>query len=94
MSELEVVHRPEDQRFDALLDGERIGLADYHRRDDVVTMTHTEVAPAHGGQGNGERLVRGALDHWRAEGVRVVPRCWFVAQVIDEHPEYADLLVR
>jgi predicted GNAT family acetyltransferase len=36
--------------------------------------------------------VRFALDHERAAGHRVVPRCWFVAEFIDEYPEYADLV--
>ena len=35
---------------------------------------------------------RGALDDVRPTGRRVVPSCWYVAQFIDEHPDYADLL--
>jgi hypothetical protein len=43
-------------------------------------------------RGLGAELVRGALDDVRRNGRTVVPQCWFVAQFIDEHPEYADLL--
>jgi predicted GNAT family acetyltransferase len=35
--------------------------------------------------------VHGALDDVRTEGWSVVPHCWYVAQFLDEHPEYADL---
>jgi predicted GNAT family acetyltransferase len=44
------------------------------------------------GQGFGAELVRRALDDVRAGGGSVVAQCWYVAQFIDEHPEYADLL--
>ncbi len=38
-------------------------------------------------------LVGGALDDLRAAGRQVVPSCWYVREFIDEHEEYADLLV-
>ncbi len=43
-------------------------------------------------QGLGEVLVRGALDDVLARGGTVVAQCWYVAEFIDQHPEYADLL--
>jgi predicted N-acetyltransferase YhbS len=47
--------------------------------------------PARRNQGLGAQLVRGALDDVRRKGAKVVPMCWFVAEFIEEHPEYADL---
>ena len=44
------------------------------------------------GEGLGAELVRRALDEVRASGATVVPQCWYVAQFIDENPEYADLV--
>jgi predicted GNAT family acetyltransferase len=44
------------------------------------------------GRGLGAELVRGALDDVRTSGGRIVARCWYVAQFIDEHPEYGDLV--
>jgi predicted GNAT family acetyltransferase len=32
------------------------------------------------------------LDDVRARGHTVVPRCWFVAEFIEQNPSYADLL--
>jgi predicted GNAT family acetyltransferase len=36
--------------------------------------------------------VRDTLDAARAEGLKVVPHCEFVAAYIERHPEYRDLL--
>jgi len=38
------------------------------------------------------RLVEAGLAWARAEGVRIIPTCWFVAQWVRAHPEHADLL--
>jgi len=57
-----------------------------------VVIPHTEVVGHRRGMGLGEVLVRGALEDVRASNRHVVPRCWFVAQFIDDHPEFRDLL--
>lgn len=44
------------------------------------------------GQGLGAVLVQGALDDVRTTGRTVVPEYWYVAEFIDEHPEYQGLL--
>jgi predicted GNAT family acetyltransferase len=44
------------------------------------------------GRGLGSELVRAALDDVRRRGATVVPTCWYVAEFIDAHPEYGDLL--
>ncbi len=52
---------------------------------------HTEVPKELGGKGIGSALARGLLDIARAQGLKVVPKCPFVAGYIGKHPEYADL---
>ena len=37
-------------------------------------------------------FIKVALDDARSEGKKVVPACSYVADYIDRHPEYADLL--
>jgi predicted GNAT family acetyltransferase len=44
------------------------------------------------GSGVGRGLVLHVLDHARALGLRVVPTCGFVGTVIEENPEYRDLV--
>ena len=79
------------QRYELQLE-HGLAFIDYRRRGRVVTLTHAEVPPALRGGGVGAALVRGALERVRSAGERVVPRCSFVAQYIDRHPEVKDLL--
>jgi predicted GNAT family acetyltransferase len=79
-------------RYELFVDGRLAGIADYRIDGDVVVFPHTEIDPSLRGQGYGAVLVRGALDAVRPTGRTIVPQCWYVAQFIDEHPEYGDLL--
>ncbi len=67
-------------------------FVEYRRADDRIALLHTEMPEALSGQGVGSKLVRGVLDAVRAEGLKVVPRCEFVAAYVERHPEYRDLL--
>ena len=78
-------------RFELDADG-GTAVAYYRRDGDVMTFHHTET-PAHlQGRGIASRLVRGALEQVRAHGLKVVPRCSFVAGYMARHPEFNDLL--
>ena len=88
---LEVRKNEGRSRYELLDGGEVLAIADYQERDGVVVMPHTVVDPGHRGLGLGERLVQGALDDVRANGHKVLPACWFVAEFIELHPEYGDL---
>jgi uncharacterized protein len=88
-----VRHDEKKSRYEYVTnDGQVVGVADYDVAGDRVVMHHTQTAPAHRGQGIAAVLVAGALDDLRARGLQVVPTCWYVAQFIDEHPAYGDLL--
>jgi predicted GNAT family acetyltransferase len=95
MSETEevvVTDAPDEHRFEARIDGELLGVAEYRLGEGEITFTHTEVADAAEGRGVGGRLVRAALDDVRGRGLRVVPQCPFVRSYIEKHPEYQDLV--
>jgi hypothetical protein len=64
----------------------------YGRAEGVITLLHAEVPAQLEGRGVGGRLVRATLDAVRREGLKVVPRCSFVAAYIRRNPEYADLV--
>jgi len=78
-------------RFELEVDG-HIAAAYYERSGDVITFEHTEVPAELGGKGIGSKLVKGALDHVRAEGLKVVAQCPFVKGWIGKHSDYADML--
>ncbi len=84
-------HNPQAQRFEAQLPG---GLAEcsYRRQGDVLVLHHTEVPPALQGQGIAAAVVQAALDWARAEGLRVQPRCSYVASYMRRHTDTQDLL--
>jgi predicted GNAT family acetyltransferase len=81
----------ERSRYELIVDGGVVGIADFHVEGDRVVMPHTVVDPSHRGRGLAAILVRAALDDLRDQGRTVVPACWYVAQFLDEHPDYADL---
>jgi hypothetical protein len=83
---------PDQHRYEARIDGDLMGIAEYRLGDTQIVFTHTEVADEAEGKGVGGALVRWALDDVRARGLQVVPRCPFVRAYIDKHPEHADLV--
>ena len=91
---LEVRNNPERSRYELLIDGDLAGIADYVVLDERVVVPHTEIEHRRRGQGLGAVLVQHALEDLRSSGRTVVPQCWYVAQFIDEHPEYRDLVAR
>lgn len=80
----------ERRRFELETDGQ-IAFAVYRREGDALAITHTETPVSLRGKGVASALVRGLLDIARAQGLKVAPKCPFVAGYIDKHPEYGDL---
>ncbi len=91
-ADAEVVHVPEQSRYELRLGGRVVGHLAYHRRDGRIAYTHTEIAKACEGRGLGGRLIEAALADARRDGLEVAPLCPFVRWYIDKHPEYAQLV--
>ncbi len=68
------------------------GHIDYRADGNTLDMHHTEVDPSQQGRGIGSRLAAGALDDVRSRGMKVVPSCPFIADYIERHPDYTDLI--
>jgi predicted GNAT family acetyltransferase len=86
-----VIHNEEAQRFEATVNGLR-ALATYRRFPDKIILEHTKVPPPLEGNGLAAKLIRTALDFARANRLRVVPLCPYVAAYIRRHPEVRDLV--
>lgn len=91
---IEVIDNPERERFEVREGRRVIGWAAYQETAQLIVFTHTEVDPAHEGQGIGSQLVRATLDHVRAQGMQVLPMCPFVSAWMNRHPDYDDLRYR
>ena len=89
---MELRHDPENHRYLAEIDGEIVGMAVYHLRNDRHIFVHTEVNPAHEGGGVGSALAHFALEDVRSAGGTVVPVCPFIATWIRRNPEYDTLV--
>lgn len=86
-----VVNNTAKHRYELTVEG-HLAATYYKLADGVITFVHTEVPPELGGKGVGSRLVKGALDQVRADGLKVIAECVFVKGWIGKHPDYADLL--
>ena len=87
----DIVNDIAKHRYELAVDG-HIAATYYEIAGPVITFVHTEVPPELGGKGVGSRLIKGALDQVRSEGLKVIAQCPFVKAYIDKHPEYVDLL--
>ncbi len=91
--DITVTDAPDQQRYEAHVDGTLAGFADYIPTGELLAFTHTEVLPEFEGKGVGSALVRGALDAVRAQDKQVLAVCPFVSAFVQRHPdEYGDLL--
>jgi predicted GNAT family acetyltransferase len=88
---LDIRHDAYRGYFSVVVDGTK-GYIQYERRDDILVATHTVVPHAIGGRGIAAQLVARMFEHARAEGLKVQPRCSYVAAWARKHPEVADLL--
>jgi uncharacterized protein len=93
MADVQVSKNEDAHRYEAFIDGERVGFAEYQLTDQLVVFTHTEVEDKCEGMGVGSTLAREALDDVRRDGSRkVLPLCPFIKSWIGHHADYQDLV--
>jgi predicted GNAT family acetyltransferase len=78
-------------RFELDADGVTAFLK-YRITGNMMSLDHTETPMAARGRGIASQLVRGVLDKARSRGLKVVPRCPFVAAYVARRPEFRDLV--
>ena len=84
--ELQIVHFPEQGRFEIRVD-EHVAELNYTLRGNTILFTHTGVPPALEGQGVGSKLVKAGLEYARKNSLTVQTTCWFVQGYLSKHPE-------
>jgi len=88
---LSIAHDAPSACFWADVDGGRAECV-YRLAGGVMNIVHTEVPPQAEGRGIAAALVRAALAHARAEGLRVRPSCSYVRVYMRRHPDTQELL--
>lgn len=91
MSDAAVRQNTADDRFESDVDG-GVAFVEYIIDGDEITFTHTEVPKEAEGKGAAGKLVAEAMAFARAEKLRVIPQCAYVASWLQRHPEYDDVL--
>ncbi|MFI6288373.1 GNAT family N-acetyltransferase [Streptomyces sp. NPDC051018] len=88
---IEISDSSSAHRYEARIDGQLAGFADYMRTKELIAFVHTEVDPSYEGRGVGSALARAALDAARTDGLKVLAVCPFISGWMARHPEYQDL---
>jgi predicted GNAT family acetyltransferase len=79
------------RRFELDVEG-AVAFANYRLTPSAVIITHTETPPALRGRGIASQLVEGALALIRSDGRKVIAGCSFVADYLQKHGEYGDMV--
>jgi hypothetical protein len=80
-------------RFEIERDGD-VAYLEYSLAGKVLELIHTEVPEGMRGTGVASELIESALQWAREHQVKVDVICPFVAEYLEKHPEYSDLLLR
>jgi predicted GNAT family acetyltransferase len=86
-----VTNNRDECQYELIVDGHK-ALAAYRLSEGKVSFVHTEVPTELEGQGVASRLIEGALQQVREEGLKVEPLCSFVRHYVDSHPQVQDLV--
>lgn len=88
---VKVVNNPEEERYEAQVDGET-GFLAYSQHGARIVLIHTEVPKQIEGRGVAGALAHYALEDARAHNWSVIPSCPYVLSYIRRHPEYLPLV--
>ncbi|MCT1431671.1 N-acetyltransferase [Brachybacterium muris] len=90
--QVQVRDRASASRYEAVIEGETVGILQYERLRDSIELIHTVTDPAHRGHGAASALVHAAFAQARRDGLTVNPICPFVESWVNRHPEEADIV--
>lgn len=84
----DVVDNQPLSRFELEVEGARV-IAEYRIAGDTIYFTHTETPARLQGRGLAGKVVGAALASAKARGLKIAPRCPYVADFVRRNPEYA-----
>jgi len=89
---MEIINNKKNSRFEAPQPDGELAILEYRWLKGSIVLMHTVVPPSGRGKGVGAELVKFVLDYIRANGLKMIVYCPFVAKYLEKHPEYNDLL--
>jgi len=87
-----VTREQNPDRFEITVDGTVAGFAQFTETGTQRMFFHTEIAEEFGGQGLAGKVVQQALEQTRADGLRIVAVCPYVAKFVTKTDEFSDLV--
>ncbi|MGW0927454.1 GNAT family N-acetyltransferase [Streptomyces sp. NPDC002644] len=81
----------EAHRYEILVEGTVAGFTEFRDHGSRRVFFHTVVDDAYAGRGLASILVREALEHVRASGMRLVAICPYVAKYLTKQDGYRDI---
>lgn len=88
---MEITRNTAKNQFETTRDGQT-SVAQYELNGDVMTISHVIVPPELRGQGIASALANFVVQTARAENLKIVPQCPFMATYFARHPDQKDLL--
>ena len=79
-------------RYTIAVEGKEVGHAEFVDRDTQRVFTHTEVDKDYEGRGLATILIADALQTTRDSGLRIVAKCPMVANYVEKHDEFKDVV--
>ena len=86
-----IVYNKDEQRSEAIVNDEIIGVCEYEITDNKWAITHTVVDERFKGQGIAKKLVLKIVDEARINGVKIIPICSYAKKMLENNEEYIDL---
>ena len=83
---------PGTDRYTIAVEGHEVGHAEFVDRDGQRVFTHTEIDKNYEGRGLATILVAEALQETRDSGLRIVAECPMVANYVERHDEFKDVV--
>ena len=79
-------------RYTIAVEGQEVGHTEFVNRGSQRVFTHTEVDRNYEGRGLATILVAEALQKTRDAGLRIVANCPMVANYVEKHDEFKDVV--
>lgn len=84
----------ENNRFELEVVG-KIAFIEFDKIEpNILDLVHTEVPEELSGKGVGSKLVEGALNYCKENGLLVIPSCPFIKKFMDKHTQWNDLIAQ